>query len=74
MDDGGEWKIIEMKQEESPQLTVVDAHINTGLKETFKEDYDELNEVLSDYVRDLVVRIFCLLAPPGKVLWIQRWK
>lgn len=74
MDDDGEWKILEMKQEESTQLAVVDAHINTSLKETFKEDYDELNEIPSDYVRDLVVRTFCLLDPPGIGLWIQRWK
>ncbi|MFQ7874084.1 hypothetical protein [Enterocloster sp.] len=61
MGDDGELKILEMKQEESTQLAVVDDHINTSLKETFKEDYDELNEAPSDYVRDLVVRTFCPL-------------
>jgi len=61
MGDDGELKILEMKQEESTQLAVVDDHINTSLIETFKEDYDALNEDQSEYVRDLVVRTFCPL-------------
>ena len=61
MGEDGELKIMEMKQETSTQLAVVDDHINTSLIETFKEDYDELNEDPSDYVRDLVVRTFCPL-------------
>ena len=61
MGDDGELKILEMKQEESTQLAVVDDNINTSLIETFKEDYDALNEDQSDYVRDLVVRTFCPL-------------
>ena len=32
MGDDGELKILEMKQEESTQLAVVDDHINTSLK------------------------------------------
>lgn len=62
MGEDGELKILEMKQEESTRLAVVDDHINTSLIETFKEDYDELNENPSDYVRDLVVRTFCPLS------------
>lgn len=61
MGEDGELKILEMKHETSTQLAVVDDHINTSLIETFKEDYDELNENPSDYVRDLVVRTFCPL-------------
>ncbi len=61
MGDDGELKILEMKQEESTQLAIVDDKINTSLIETFKEDYDELNEDQSEYVRDLVVRTFCPL-------------
>ena len=52
MGDDGELKILEMKQEESTQLAVVDDNINTSLMEVFKEDYDALNENPSDYVRD----------------------
>nr|WP_318686387.1 transcriptional regulator [uncultured Acetatifactor sp.] len=59
--DDGELKILEMKQEESAQLVVVDDKINTSLMGTFREDYDALNENRSDYVRDLVVRTFCPL-------------
>ena len=61
MGDDGELKILEMKQEESTQLAVVDDGINSSLMEVFREDYDALNETPSDYVRDLVVRTFCPL-------------
>lgn len=61
MGDDGELKILEMKQEEGTQLAVVDDQVNTSLMETFREDYDALNENPSDYVRDLVVRTFCPL-------------
>ncbi len=61
MGDDGELKILEMKQEENTELAVVDDNINTSLIETFKEDYDALNENPSGYVRDLVVRTFCPL-------------
>lgn len=61
MGDDGELKILEMKQEESTQLAVVDDQINASLIEIFKEDYAALNEDTSDYVRDLVVRTFCPL-------------
>ncbi len=62
MGDDGELKILEMKQEENTQLAVVDDGINTSLMETFKKDYDALNEVKSDYVRELVARTFCPLS------------
>ncbi|WP_394522857.1 transcriptional regulator [Lacrimispora sp. JR3] len=61
MGDDGELKILEMKQEEGTQLAVVDDHINTSLVQTFRDDYDALNENTSDYVRELVVRTFCPL-------------
>ncbi|WP_442855534.1 transcriptional regulator [Clostridium sp. Marseille-P2415] len=61
MGDDGELKILEMKQEEGTQLAVVDDHINTSLIQTFRDDYDALNENPSDYVRELVVRTFCPL-------------
>ena len=66
MGEDGELKILEMKQEENTQLAVVDDQINTGLIEAFKEDYDALNDLQSDYVRDLVVRTFCR--------WGLRWR
>ncbi|MCI9047243.1 MAG: transcriptional regulator [Hungatella sp.] len=62
MGEDGELKILEMKQEESTELAVIDDKINTGLVEAFREDYDALNENPSDYVRDLVVRTFCPLS------------
>lgn len=61
MGDDGELKILEMKQEEGTQLAVVDDHMNTSLIQTFRDDYDALNDNPSDYVRELVVRTFCPL-------------
>ncbi|MGC6177236.1 transcriptional regulator [uncultured Clostridium sp.] len=61
MGDDGELKILEMKQEEGTQLAVVDDHINSSLVQTFRDDYDALNDTPSDYVRELVVRTFCPL-------------
>lgn len=62
MGEDGELKILEMKQEESTQLAVVDDEVNVSLMEAFREDYDALNENPSGYVRDLVVRTFCPLS------------
>ena len=59
--DDGELKILEMKQEESTQLAIVDDQVNTSLIETFEEDYEAINENKSDYVKSLVVRTFCPL-------------
>ncbi|MEY8356576.1 transcriptional regulator [Lachnospiraceae bacterium 54-53] len=61
MGDDGELKILEMRQEEGTRLAIVDDHINTSLIQTFRDDYDALNENPSDYVRELVVRTFCPL-------------
>ncbi len=61
MGEDGELKILEMKQEESTQLAVVDDEVNLSLMDAFREDYDALNENPSGYVRDLVVRTFCPL-------------
>ncbi len=61
MGDDGELKILEMKQEEGTQLAVVDDHVNSSLVQTFRDDYDALNDTPSDYVRELVVRTFCPL-------------
>lgn len=61
MGENGELKILEAPKEENNALMVVDDAANAGLIEAFKEDYDALNEVQSDYVRDLVVRTFCPL-------------
>ena len=59
--DDGELKVLEMKQEESTELTVLEDANAASLAEAFREDYDALNEEPSDYVRDLVVRTFCPL-------------
>jgi hypothetical protein len=61
MGESGELKILEAPKEEENALIALDDQANTGLIEAFKDDYDEINDVQSDYVRDLVVRTFCPL-------------
>jgi hypothetical protein len=43
-------------------LVAIDDKANMGLIEAFEDDYDDLNESKSDYVKSLVVRTFCPLA------------
>ncbi|TCO71499.1 transcriptional regulator [Marinisporobacter balticus] len=61
MGESGELKILEAPKPEENALVALDDHANTGLIEAFKDDYDAINDVKSDYVRDLVVRTFCPL-------------
>ena len=60
--DDGELKVLEAPKKEETALIAVDDKANVGLIEAFEDDYDEVNEVKSDYVKSLVVRTFCPLA------------
>lgn len=60
MGENGELKVLEIpKKEEKELLALTTTDTNTELAETFKEDYDSINEEPSDYIRSLVVRTFC---------------
>ena len=61
MGDNGELKVLEAPKQETTALATVDDHINTGLMEALEEDYQQVNECPTDYVKDLVVRTFCPL-------------
>ena len=61
MGDNGELKVLEAPKQETTALATVDDHINTGLMEALAEDYQQVNECPTDYVKDLVVRTFCPL-------------
>lgn len=62
MGENGELKVLESPKTEETALVAIDDKANVGLIEAFKDDYDEINEVKSDYVKSLVVRTFCPLA------------
>lgn len=60
MGENGELKVLEIPQKEKKeQLALSATDTNTELAETFKEDYDSINEEPSEYIRSLVVRTFC---------------
>ena len=61
MGDNGELKVLEAPKQETTALATIDDHINTGLIEALAEDYQQVNECPTDYVKDLVVRTFCPL-------------
>ncbi|KOS61852.1 transcriptional regulator [Lysinibacillus agricola] len=56
--DNGELKIIEAPQNNSSELMVIEENSNYGLSTVFEEDYEEITESPSSYVKDLVVRTF----------------
>jgi len=62
MGENGELKVLEAPKVEETSLIAIDDKANVGLIEAFEEDYDEVNEVKSEYVKSLVVRTFCPLA------------
>lgn len=62
MAENGELKVLEAPKAESTSLIAIDDKANIGLIEAFEEDYDDVNEVKSDYIKSLVVRTFCPLA------------
>lgn len=60
MGENGELKVLEIPQKEKQELLALSTmDTNTELAETFKEDYDSINEEPSEYIRSLVVRTFC---------------
>lgn len=62
MGENGELKVLEAPKKEETALTVVDDNANQGLIEAFEEDYEEVSESKSEYIKSLVVRTFCPLA------------
>ncbi len=62
MGENGELKVLEAPKTEETSLVAIDDKANLGLIQAFEDDYDEVNEAKSDYVKSLVVRTFCPLA------------
>lgn len=62
MGESGELRILEAPKTESTSLITVDDHVNTGLIEALKDDYEAVNEDSNDYVKALVARTFCPLS------------
>ncbi|MBB6624526.1 transcriptional regulator [Clostridium gasigenes] len=61
MGGNGELKVLEAPKVEEKSLVAIDDKANVGLMEAFQDDYDDINEVKSDYVKSLVIRTFCPL-------------
>ncbi len=59
--ESGELKIIEAPKEDSTALMLVDESKSNSLVTIFKDDYDDVSDTPSSYVRDLVARTFCPL-------------
>jgi len=59
--DQGELKIIEAPKEESTDLVLIDDTQNLALAEHFAEDYEEVSDAPTAYVKNLVVRTFAPL-------------
>ena len=59
--DDGELKIIEAPKEESTDLVLIDDNQNMALAEHFAEDYEDVSEAPTEYVKNLVVRTFAPL-------------
>jgi hypothetical protein len=59
--DHGELKIIAAPQVDTTALMVMNEERNNGIVAAFEEDYDQITENPSNYVRNLVVRTFCPL-------------
>lgn len=62
IDDTGELKIIEASKTDETKLMVVDDESQKALSNYFAEDYEEVSEAPTDYVRELVVRTFAPLS------------
>ena len=61
MGQNGELKVLEAPKVEETSLIAIDDKANVGLIEAFEDDYDDVNEAKSEYVKSLVVRTFCPL-------------
>lgn len=62
MGENGELKILEAPKQEETSLVAVDDNANQGLIEAFEDDYEEVSESKSEYIKSLVVRTFCPLS------------
>ncbi|BCZ45168.1 hypothetical protein psyc5s11_12350 [Clostridium gelidum] len=58
MGENGELKVLEAPKVEETSLVAIDDKANIGLIGAFEDDYDDVNESKSDYVKSLVVRTF----------------
>ena len=59
--EGGELKILELPQQDSTELMMLEENTNNALIEAFRDDYENINDNPNDYVSDLVIRTFCPL-------------
>jgi len=61
MGEDGELKILELPPAESTELLLLEEGTSNALVDVFKEDYASVNESPSEYMSELVARVFCPL-------------
>lgn len=61
MGDEGELKVIEAPKDDGKQLVAIEEGTNNALVTAFEEDYENITDRPTDYVKNLVVRAFCPL-------------
>lgn len=70
--ESGDLKIIEAPKEESTALMLAEDNRITSLATIFEQDYDDVTETPSSYVRDLVARTFCPLPAQQSEIDVDR--
>jgi hypothetical protein len=61
MGDDGELKILEIPKADSTELMNIEEQASNALLDIFKEDYESVNDNPSEYMSELVTRVFCPL-------------
>jgi hypothetical protein len=72
MGEHGELKIIEAPKVDTTALMVMNQERNESIIKAFEEDYDQITENPTSYVRNLVVRTFCPLPAVLNEIDVQR--
>jgi hypothetical protein len=72
MGEHGELKIIEAPKVDTTALMVMNQERNESIIKAFEEDYDQITESPTSYVRNLVVRTFCPLPAVLNEIDVQR--
>ncbi|WP_134114560.1 transcriptional regulator [Orenia marismortui] len=72
MGDDGELKILEAPKEEEKALAERGEEQRNALVEVFEEDYEEITENPTGYVKDLVVRTFAPISTPKTDIDVEK--
>ena len=68
LQDDGELKVIEAPKESPAALITVDSEINEGLIAVIGDDFDNVNDSPSEYLRSLAIRTLCPLSQTSSTM------